>query len=144
MSLMSCLHFMCQMWYQGGTCDSEAMRWWDILLREMWGLSSQRSTSDWSVRLIGYTKEFKEFMAFIGDGASELSWPSAVSLLALFPLYWPINEPSSLNCPSSPSPYSTKLSSLSSLLTVPLDGVLLPFNGLWSSLSLKEKITCRC
>lgn len=54
--------------------------------------------------LLGYTNEFKEFMALIGDGASELSWPSAVSLLALFPLYWPINEPSSLNCPSPPSP----------------------------------------
>ena len=54
--------------------------------------------------LLGYTNEFKEFMALIGDGASELSWPTAVSLLALFPLYWPINEPSSLNCPSPPSP----------------------------------------
>ncbi|TNN71677.1 hypothetical protein EYF80_018028 [Liparis tanakae] len=52
----------------------------------------------------GYTNEFREFMALIGDGASELSWPPAVSLLALFPLYWPINEPSSLNWPSPPSP----------------------------------------
>lgn len=51
-----------------------------------------------------YTNEFKEFIALIGDGAPELSWPSAVSLLVLFPLYWPINEPSSLNCPSPPSP----------------------------------------
>lgn len=53
---------------------------------------------------LGYTNEFKEFMALMGDGASELSWPSWPSLLALFPLYWPINEPSSLNCPSPPSP----------------------------------------
>lgn len=57
-----------------------------------------------SLILIGYTNEFKEFMALMGDGASELSCPSAVSLLVLFPLYWPINEPSSLNCPSPPSP----------------------------------------
>lgn len=53
---------------------------------------------------VSYTKEFKEFIVFIGDGASELSGPSAVSLQELFPLYWPIKEPSSLNCPSPPSP----------------------------------------
>lgn len=56
------------------------------------------------LRLTGYTKEFKEFMALSGDGAPALSGPSSLSLLELFPLYWPIKEPSSLNCPSPPSP----------------------------------------
>ncbi|TNN73695.1 hypothetical protein EYF80_016075 [Liparis tanakae] len=72
-------------------------------------------------------------MALTGDGASELSLPSCVSF-SFLPLYWPMKEPSSLNCPSPPSP----LSSLSSRRTVPLDGVRLPFSGLWSSVSLQR------
>lgn len=80
-------------------CSAEA-----ALGRWLWvgGSKSQCSASDGITQ--GYTNEFKEFMALTGDGASELSWPSWPSLLALFPLYWPINEPSSLNCPSPPSP----------------------------------------
>lgn len=51
----------------------------------------------------GYTKEFIAEV-LTGDGASELSWPPAVSLAELFPLYCPIKDPSSLNWPSPPSP----------------------------------------
>lgn len=80
--------------------DHKAMRCWDKRRCEQ----SVQHLLLVCGQAVGYTKEFKEFMAFIGDGASELSWPSAVSLLALFPLYWPIKEPSSLNCPSPPSP----------------------------------------
>ncbi|MEE6518898.1 hypothetical protein FKM82_030210 [Ascaphus truei] len=45
----------------------------------------------------------REYMAFTGEVASELSFPS-VSSLSFFTVYCPINEPSSLNCPSPPSP----------------------------------------
>lgn len=54
-----------------------------------------------AVCLSDYTKEFMALLT--GEGASELSWPSAMSL-SFFPQYCPIKEPSSLNCPSPPSP----------------------------------------
>lgn len=80
----------------------------------------------------------KEQMALTGEVASELSFPS-VSSLSFLTVYCPINEPSSLNCPSPPSPQSTRLSSLSCCFMVPSIDVWLPCSGLLSSSLKKEK-----
>ena len=68
-----------------------------------------------------------------GEAGPELSLPWGTGPR---PLYWPMNEPSSLNWMSTLSPYSARESSLPSLLSPHRDGWL---SERFSSASLREE-----